>query len=431
MPKIPDWDRQSLSYTEQRYWTSQATELNPHAGFYTNRVVPGGSVSTTRGVRSYAKTPGYATKSSDMLLPLPYTATFTTFGAAGMLRKVTRTFGYGVWYLIEDDTSNSVNVSQSSPVGNPVTEARIADTVGRATENLLSNLKDMKINAAQATAERKQTCNTVASAAKAIAGCIGGLKSGNFSKAARSLGMEPPKRAGRRFNRDFPSDPQRAVANGWLSLQYGWKPLVSDAYGAAEALAKANLNGENRNFTLHTASGRGTKVWDEKWSDSISIPNGTRGFDVVQRHLKASIRSKVSVTYKVSSPLVADLASLGITNPALLAWELVPYSFVVDWFLPLGNWLGSLDSTLGLTFVSGYSSVKTNYYSTSSWITSLTWTNQSGNYHFRKNDTFRGEDRCIRQILTDFPRAPFPKLKNPLSTSHVASAMALLKQIRK
>ena len=431
MPKIANWDRKAPSVTTQRYWTSQASELNPNAGFYSTRTIIGALQTTNSGVRSYVVTPGFATKGRDTLLPLPYTATFSKFSASGMLRVVTKSFGYGVWYLVEDDTTFTENVAQISVVTTPITESRIADTVGRATENLLTNLKDMKVNAAQATAERKQTCATVANAAKAIAGCIGGLKSGNFSKAAKSLGIEPPKRAGRRFNRDFPTDPSRAVANGWLSLQYGWKPLVSDVYGAAEALAKANLRGENRNFVFKTASGRGTKVWDQKWNTSLTIPSGTQGFDVNQWSLKASIRSRVKVTYMLSSPLVSDLASLGITNPALLAWELVPYSFVVDWFFPIGNWLGSLDATLGLSFVSGFSSVKTSYDSTATWITSLTWTNTSGNLRFRNNTVNKQEDGAIRNILTDFPRAPFPKLKNPLSTSHVASAMALLKQIRK
>lgn len=31
----------------------------------------------------------------------------------------------------------------------------------------------------------------------------------------------------------------------------------------------------------------------------------------------------------------------GLTDPASIVWERIPYSFVVDWFLPIGNFLQS------------------------------------------------------------------------------------------
>jgi hypothetical protein len=32
-------------------------------------------------------------------------------------------------------------------------------------------------------------------------------------------------------------------------------------------------------------------------------------------------------------------ATLGLLDPELVAWELVPFSFVADWFIPIGQWM--------------------------------------------------------------------------------------------
>jgi hypothetical protein len=46
------------------------------------------------------------------------------------------------------------------------------------------------------------------------------------------------------------------------------------------------------------------------------------------------------------------MAETGITNPLLVAWDAVPLSFVVDWFLPVNNWLKQLDTYSGFTLAS-------------------------------------------------------------------------------
>lgn len=40
---------------------------------------------------------------------------------------------------------------------------------------------------------------------------------------------------------------------------------------------------------------------------------------------------------------------LGLINPATVAWEVVPFSFLVDWFLPVSRFLESQTDTLGLS----------------------------------------------------------------------------------
>jgi hypothetical protein len=42
----------------------------------------------------------------------------------------------------------------------------------------------------------------------------------------------------------------------------------------------------------------------------------------------------------------AILYSLGVTKPLSIIWEAIPFSFVVDWFVRVGDWLSSLEDTL-------------------------------------------------------------------------------------
>lgn len=47
------------------------------------------------------------------------------------------------------------------------------------------------------------------------------------------------------------------------------------------------------------------------------------------------------------------LSRIGLTNPAVLAWDVIPWSFVVNWVIPIGDWLESIDSTVGLDYLGG------------------------------------------------------------------------------
>lgn len=289
---------------------------------------------------------------------------------------------------------------------------------------LRNKLKDQSINAAQAVAERKQTAQTVISAATSIAKAYSSVRKGDLTGAAKALGVKVSKRAKRR-NAINP-DQSSAASNAWLGLNYGWMPLLNDVYGAAEALAKSH---DNR--VIRKASQSTVRSWQKE--ENLVFPEGLSSASVGKRTETYSVNSKwsyrVTVYYSISSPPTATLAQLGITNPALLAWELLPLSFVVDWFLPIGNWLSSLDATLGLTFLNGHSTEVTNYNSTYNLYSYTTrkstpewWFSTFGDGSYQKVEV-------SRSVLGDFPASPpLPSFKNPLSTSHITSAMALLRQ---
>jgi hypothetical protein len=127
----------------------------------------------------------------------------------------------------------------------------------------------------------------------------------------------------------------------------------------------------------------------------------------------------------LENPALAQAASLGLTNPATWVWEKIPWSFVVDWLLPIGAYLDSMDATLGWTFRAG-STTKRVSGSVSQYVTPIidkgTYSEQAasaaGSYGYKS---------LGRTVLLTFP---FPSkimnlIKNPLSTGHLANALAL------
>lgn len=437
MAQHPNWATKDPGYTIVSYWTATPSSSNPNAGFWTNTRDNSPNYVRDSGSRSYSVTPGFNSPSrSQLVKPLNYSATYeTTFADSEQHQYETRLYTvsppgnvppYGVVYVYQDSSTITHNSFQ---LGFRVPTYNASSVADRATKKLLEVLKDQKVNVAQAFAEREETVKTVTQSAKTIASVLTNLHKGNFSGAAKALGISPPKRGQRRFNKAFANDSANAVGNGWLALQYGWRPLLQDTYGAAETLAQASLGPENKNSVYSKSHGQSR--FPLALSQRVVNSNpGWTGYDSTVFSCNGFYLSRIGVRYSRASAPVSSLAKLGILNPLQLAWELVPYSFVVDWFLPIGDWLGGLDASAGLAFESGYRTNLLKYEATSIRSQSIKKDSSSAVSNFTAQESKRFV-QISRVTLSSFPSAPAPSFKNPLSFSHLASAMALLKQFKR
>lgn len=370
-----------------------------------------------RTFRTSSVTPSYFTIVGKQLIrPLPF--------RFEMDRQISRS-GWSSTLSLSKTGSNSTSIGPitSTPdiamAYQPDTTAP-ADLDSQCRNALLQDIKGMKIDLMQVYAERNLTAHLVGDIATKVAGAISHLRKGDIVGAANAIGVKAGKRASSRFRKSFARDQSQAVANGWLSLQYGWKPLLSDVYGACETLARVNATSEYVS----------TKKSKTRVTPLRLFTTSKSGVSLVTTRCESGERRttvKCGVTYYRPSGSVADLASLGITNPLLLAWELMPYSFVVDWFLPIGSWLDTLDATWGLTFHSGFSTLFSK--SSAESIVSNYGVNSS-NQMVNSSTTGRYEGvRCIRSALVSFPFSGVPRFKNPVSLTHMANGLALLSQL--
>lgn len=207
------------------------------------------------------------------------------------------------------------------------------------------------------------------------------------------------------------------LAQNWLELQYGWLPLLSDVHGAAEALEKW----PQRHDTPMTKVEAAVKLKDE-------------GEPLFRQHSyfeqSYGWRKKMALRYTVDQDELRFAATIGLTNPLSIAWELTPFSFVVDWALPIGKSLNNLDATLGCRFVDGYeneklvSQIKTRC--ETSVYTAFPFTDQ-----YMASPGLATLTRFARAPISDFPDVKLPTLKDPTSVKHCANSLALLVQVFK
>lgn len=134
---------------------------------------------------------------------------------------------------------------------------------------------------------------------------------------------------------------RKAISNTWLEYRYGWKPLIMDIQtGIREAQNSSVRAFQERAVARHTI-----KISEEEIADGGGTVAGWYPVSC-SRHLKIDATASAGVVFSVRNRKGADLAvkTAGLDSrsvPATL-WEMIPYSFVVDWFVGVGPWLQAI-----------------------------------------------------------------------------------------
>ncbi len=181
------------------------------------------------------------------------------------------------------------------------------------------------------------------------------LLRGRFGDAAKALGCGLPPRRGRYLSDTSRSGGLRKgakhFANNYLEFHFGWAPLMSDIHDAAETLSSPiiphNVFAKARRFrapvTTKTHYDDGSLLSDkymtDAWEQTITL------------------RAQVSVT----NPNLGLSQQLGMINPLSVAWELVPYSFVLDWFVNVGEFLQQFTDFAGVNLTQQQRTIFTRY----------------------------------------------------------------------
>lgn len=308
-------------------------------------------------------------------------------------------------------TSYAGDISHSGFVArdvNPVPDLLVQQALIKAR----LKLKDQDVNLGQALAERKLTASLVSENLGRIARSVINLRRGRLKQAVADLGIS------RNLYRD------KDFFNMWLELQYGWKPLLSDIHGAVTALSDDEVARNGLARVTVAANASGGDVVHRSVSETTASGYVLFKWDEIE-----SYKAHVSLTYEKSNPTLASAAQLGFTNPLSLAWELLPFSFVVDWALPIGDFFNQLDASLGWDFVSGSLSTTSRYRRTTPVFSHALSTPVVQAYGYASTT---GRSMLFnRTVYSSEPYAvvPVPKSFDKFSSAqHVANAIALLAQ---
>lgn len=291
-------------------------------------------------------------------------------------------------------------------VGTPHSVAKIADLENEVEIRLLEQVRDTQIDLGVALGEYRETAAFFKGTCVKLVKAYRHARKGRASKALAALTGRP--------NPDI-KDLIGVVSDLWLSLSYAVRPLARDMADAVNVLeGSLYQGGVNR---MHYVRSRKTQLVEERM---FRAPSSKNSFTV---HLSGLVKVSGKLAYRIDNPELFQMSQLGLTNMPATLWELTPWSFVVDWFVPIGTWLHGLQPPSGVAFHGGY--IYTKYHGisqNSSWQAVNPWLGPYG----WDTTAWTKEQVKVRRVLTGWP---VPRLIVPdldLSKSQIASGLALL-----
>lgn len=210
--------------------------------------------------------------------------------------------------------------------------------IGQLQENFAGH----SFNALIAAAELPESLSMVVNTLSTLYQAYQQTKKGDFGGAARTFaraaaGSGAPvvhsKRTGEPYRRKNTAPMKGTdVGDAWLSLSWGWIPMINDIYQAMQAYAKKR------------EQPRVLKTRAKKTSKGIAFINITGGGGLFPANYTCSLAYRVRY---VEQGLVAEL---GLNDPASVIWEKIPFSCVFDYFLPVGDYLAALSFVRSLSY---------------------------------------------------------------------------------
>lgn len=268
----------------------------------------------------------------------------------------------------------------------------------------LAKVGDSKIRLGTAIAESKRTVDMIVSRGITVLRAYRYVRKLQFWKAAKELGTVWYRKKGR------PANP----AGVWLELQYGWKPLLADIHGGFQQLQ----SGFHKNKQIIHAS-RQLVISDDPRKFTPSGWKDCAG--------TVQLRGRCKLWYEIEDETLASMSALGLINPAEVAWELVPFSFIVDWFVPIGTFLQAMSAPAGMRFVDGALSWKAD-----TLLTISGRLNAPAGYQVIQGDlAYHNVGFVFQREVVNNPQPRLYIAHNPLRGVRAVNLLALLTQARR
>lgn len=265
----------------------------------------------------------------------------------------------------------------------PYAPVSLAD---EAWSNVRSKVLDQDFNAPVFLAEASKTVDMVFGKAQQLHRAYRAFRRGNLVAARNALGVNSSK----------------GWSNNWLEYKYGWMPVLQDIHGAARTLA--DIQYKPRNHVFHSRV------------KSVAMWNGNGMNGAIHYEAKAWCR------VRVNTPSLSLGNKIGLLNPLTVAWELVPFSFVADWFVNIGDCIAESTAFTGLTVLDGGTL-------RSSDTRGVCIEQNPSPFTTPRNTTFH-QRRAVREPgVQTMPRLQIKS--KPLDLSKITTATALLRQFAK
>lgn len=193
----------------------------------------------------------------------------------------------------------------------------------KVLSKLVNQIRGHDFNLGIVVAEGLKTIGSIKDTALAVLGAFYAVRHGRLDDALRIFARVIQGADILKKNYTPSKLSLKDIADMWLALKYAWQPLLQDIFELGKALDNNFKDVREVTFvaraTATSTSSNGIGNYPTFWERSA------------KREYRVIVKENISVA-----------RSLGLQNPASVIWEVVPYSFVVDWFIPIGSYLDDL-----------------------------------------------------------------------------------------
>lgn len=180
-------------------------------------------------------------------------------------------------------------------------------------------------------AERRKLAVQLAMPLEHLVRGVRQIKHFEFSAAARTFGISRPSGL---------KNKSKSFGSNFLAYHLGWEQNIKEV----GTLVKI-FDGDFPPVDLRASARIPPRSLD--WSSENYY---SRTSDIVTYSCGAVMGARLSLT----NPDLFLLNRLGFVNPVGVAWELVPFSFVVDWFVNVGSFIASKTDFIGTQLIDPY-----------------------------------------------------------------------------
>lgn len=350
--------------------------------------------------------------------PGSYTITRGFKKATGKYRYIRKDYNQpsNTWYFATDYRSDGILDSGGNNgawvVLGPQQEANLASvTYNNALKDLYSKIQSSDLNLMLTVGERRESARMLENVVRAA---------GRIKTHVRAIG----KQLIRKLRKDS-TNPSLTAANLWLQYKYGWLPFYNDIYEATKwhfhLFSEMQFRGKSRR-----------KVEWRTNSSNVWVPNIKNVYTHKCQYL-------VIVEVGIANTDAYNLSRITSLNPLSLSWELMPFSFVVDWLVDIGGYLELMERSLGtgLSFKRGMVTQINHVTHTVEAAPAFSerMFYQGGGWYMyesfesRLNKCQREQITKTRSILSGFPRPNVPVFQVNMGAQRVISAAALVRQV--
>lgn len=129
----------------------------------------------------------------------------------------------------------------------------------------------------------------------------------------------------------------KRVADSYLEVIFGWQPLIADIKAACDTV----IQSADRHEFVRT-SGRAEYQWE--------VRKERPGWYKESAYYHGTVRCVAACGVRITNPNLWLAERAGLINPLAVAWDVVPFSFLINMVSNVGALVNSISDFAGLAF---------------------------------------------------------------------------------